>query len=189
MTPHLDSNRVARHRWPNLHRRRDEIFIRSLQDWERPHGDAAGDHHQSTGGSNHPLRPDPPLAAQMRTSTAEDAGTSSAPNTVTSSHWIPRSPATHHRPTPSGCAVSSDTGARLTVLAYRRSCRSSGGPPSRPKTEGQWALGSVTVKVLPLPGPGLSARIWPPCAWTRARAMASPMPVPPWARDLPSPTR
>lgn len=49
--------------------------------------------------------------------------------------------------------------------------------------------GSAMVKVVPVPGPWLSAVIWPPCASTRALAMARPIPDPPWSRSRAVSTR
>ena len=42
-----------------------------------------------------------------------------------------------------------------------------------------WVLGSVSVKTAPRPMPSLAACRLPSCAWARARAMVSPMPLPP----------
>ena len=47
---------------------------------------------------------------------------------------------------------------------------------------GYVAGGSAKVKVAPRPGPGLSARIEPPCPSTRWRAIVSPIPLPPLLR-------
>jgi hypothetical protein len=41
------------------------------------------------------------------------------------------------------------------------------------------AAGRVKEKRLPLPSPGLSAQMRPPCASTKCLAMAKPMPEPP----------
>src|SRR5947199_223935 len=44
------------------------------------------------------------------------------------------------------------------------------------------APGRSTVKVAPRPGPGLSARTWPPCSSAMWRTSARPMPRPPARR-------
>src|SRR5206468_10840058 len=45
------------------------------------------------------------------------------------------------------------------------------------------ATGNVKENVAPRPGPGLAARITPPCASTMCLAIESPRPLPPSARD------
>lgn len=49
---------------------------------------------------------------------------------------------------------------------------------------GRAARGSVTVNVLPVPGPSLAAAIVPPWSSHRLRAIVRPMPSPPCARSI-----
>ena len=106
---------------------------------------------------------------------------------MTSSAWAADSTATTSPPHCSRYSFRSSrpSGSSSTTRARtpsHRAIATAGSARPRPGACHSGATGSLTLKVDPLPSPGLLASTWPPCMSTSSRTIARPSPSPPCAR-------